>query len=138
MTSWPTIRARFLIGRPGVTYAQVSTPDDLARSAERISMAYQQAQAVRPWPFHVIALQHSGGWTERLVSLLDGQEAVAELSRAMESCRGCNEGKMVVPVMESKVVEPTSEPPAVAPPTKSAAKPSRPSVKEPAGQGSLL
>jgi hypothetical protein len=91
MTSWPTIRARFLLGRPGAAMARVLTPEDLASTIERIQNAYQSAQAAHPWAFHLIVLRHDLHWTERLVNLLEGQDAVTELERVMESTRRCNE-----------------------------------------------
>jgi hypothetical protein len=147
MTPWPTIRARFFVGRPGVTYAQVVTPDDLAHAVARIESAYSAAAAARPWLFHVLALRHDLRWTERLVRLLEGQDAVAEMSRAMEGCRGCNEAPeefraVMLPTEDlatATSAEPATVPPAAYPPAKPPPAPPRkptpkPSAKEPVGK----
>jgi hypothetical protein len=147
MTPWPTIRARFFVGRPGVTYAQVATADDLAHAVARIESAYSAAAAARPWLFHVLALRHDLRWTERLVRLLEGQDAVAEVSRAMEGCAGCNEApeefRTAMPLIEApaaatsaeSVTIPSAPSPSAKPPPTPSRKPTpKPSAKEPAGK----
>jgi hypothetical protein len=130
MTPWPTIRARFFVGRPGVTYAQVATADDLAHAVARIESAYSAAAAARPWLFHVLALRHDLRWTERLVRLLEGQDAVAEVSRAMEGCAGCNAATSAESVTIPSAPSPSAKPP----PTPSRKPTPKPSAKEPAGK----